>query len=534
MASRLHPAECPRPCESEAERKVWSALAAGLPPGWSAWHSLRIRDGKNLLGEGDFVLAHPERGLLVLEVKGGRIEQRDGRWFSNGAPLAKAPLDQGVAFARRLVGRLDAEWRCAPPAFGAAVAFPDTDFDAQPREDALRGVVLGASHLRWLREALPAAADRALPAPQPARGGWMERLHQLWGETWVPELSLGTRARALGERRFALAPEQLDALDGLADNDRVLVEGGAGSGKTLLAVEAARREAAAGRRVLLLCFTAPLRAFLAARLGDAGVQVDTVSGLAKALADAAGPPPGAELTGNEYWRAVYEAAVDAAEPRWDAVVVDEGQDLTYEAWCFVDALAGRARLWAFHDPRQGFWADRAPPRDLFATRFRLPRGRRCPAGVEALARAYAGEPRDDAAIEAAVRDGTLKLVPCADPSRVAAAVAGEVDRLLSEKLALADIGIVSLRGQGAADAVHHLPSIGRHAFVLADGPGAEAGLVADTFLRWKGLERPAIVVADVPSGGLGAFGTRMHIALTRALAGARIVAAPGSGWPGLG
>lgn len=152
---------------------MWAALKKGLPPGWTAWHSLRIRDGKNYLGEGDFILAHPDRGLLALEVKGGRIEQRDGRWFSNDVPL-KAPLDQALGFVRKLVRRL-ADWNCAPPSFGAAVAFPDTDFDSQPQEDALRGVVLGRAQLNWLAEALPAVAARALPPVQPARGQWMWR-----------------------------------------------------------------------------------------------------------------------------------------------------------------------------------------------------------------------------------------------------------------------------------------------------------------------------------------------------------------------
>ncbi len=533
MPPRVFPFESPRPAKSEAEKRVWSALGAGLPPGWTAWHSLRLRDGKNYTGEGDFVLAHPERGLLVVEVKGGQVEQRDGRWFTNGVAFEQAPLDQAQGFVRRLVKRLE-DWNCAPPAFGAALAFPDTDFDEQPQEDVLRGIVLGRSHLRWFKEALPAVAERALPPPHPARGSWIERLHQLWGETWVPDLSLGTRVKALGERRFALDAAQLEALDGLAENGRVLVEGGAGSGKTLLAAEAARREAAGGKRVLLLCFTAPLRSWLAARLAGTGVEVQTVSGLAKELAEkAGGPAPGADLTANEYWRATYEAAADAAERRWDAIVVDEGQDLTFEAWFFLRELAEGARLWAFHDPRQGFWADRTPPADLFATRYRLPRGQRCPAGIEALAERYAGGPGDELVISAAARHGILKVVACPDPAKVAEVVGAEVDRLLSEKLSLPDIGIVSLRGQTAGDAVHQQPRIGRHEFVLADDPAMEGRLVADTFLRWKGLERPAIIVADVPAGGLERFETRMHIALTRALVAARIVAAPCEGWPGL-
>jgi hypothetical protein len=536
VPGHLHPSDAPRPAKSEAERVVWTALKKGLPPGWTAWHSLRIRDGKNFLGEGDFVLAHPARGLLVLEVKGGRIEQRDGRWFTNGVPFDKAPLDQALGFTKKLVRRL-ADWNCAPPSYGAALAFPDTDFDGQPQEDALRGVVLGASHLRWLEEALPKVADRALPPAQEARGGWIDRLHQMWGETWIPALSLGTRVKALGDRRLSLDEAQLETLDGLLENERVLVRGGAGSGKTLLAVEAARRHAADGKRVLFLCFTAPLRKWLDTRLAGTGVEVHTVSGLAKLMVDSAdGVERRADLTANEYWRDVYERAVDLCQPRWDVVVVDEGQDLTFEAWFLVRELAKGARLWAFHDPGQGFWADRAPPADLFTTTFRLVRGQRCPPGVGALASRYVGAPAGEEEIAAAKADGTLKLVACAEPARVADRVADEVDRLLSQGLAPGDIGIVSLRGQSAEDAIHHRDKIGRHEFVLADDGAMEGSLVADTFLRWKGLERPAIIVADVPVDGLERFGTRMHIALTRALVAARIVAAPCAEgrWPGLG
>ncbi len=174
----MYPAEEPRPAKSQGEKAVWAALRSGLPGGWTAWHSLRIRDGKNYIGEGDFVLAHPDRGLLVLEVKGGRIEQRDGRWYTNGVAFEIAPLDQAHGFVRKLVRRL-LDWNCEAPAYGAALAFPDTDFDVQPTEDVLKGVVIGRSHLPWLPDVLPSVVERALPAAGPARGGWIERLHQM-------------------------------------------------------------------------------------------------------------------------------------------------------------------------------------------------------------------------------------------------------------------------------------------------------------------------------------------------------------------
>lgn len=51
----------------------------------------------------------------------------------------------------------------------------------------------------------------------------------------------------------------------------------------------------------------------------------------------------------------------------------------------------------------------------------------------------------------------------------------------------------------------------------------ESRLVADTFLRWKGLERPAIVVADLPEGELSRLSVRLNVALTCATLAVRCV-----------
>src|SRR4030042_462272 len=102
----LYPPAEPRPTRSPAERKVHAALSKHLPKGWHAWHSLRLKGRRRIDGEGDFVIAIPNRGLLVLEVKGGRIEVREGRWYQNGTPLDAPPRQQGLGFASKLVQRL--------------------------------------------------------------------------------------------------------------------------------------------------------------------------------------------------------------------------------------------------------------------------------------------------------------------------------------------------------------------------------------------------------------------------------------------
>jgi hypothetical protein len=360
-------------------------------------------------------------------------------------------------------------------------------------------------------------------------GDWIDRIHAMWGETWVPALTLGMRAKALGEDRFALTEAQLDVLEGLVENERVLVQGGAGCGKTLLAAEAARREAAAGRRVLLLCFTHPLQKWLEARLAGTGVTVRTVSGLAWATVKDAGEgaSPPADLTDSSYWRDMLLKAGDVAQPQWDSVIVDEAQDLQEEAWLLVASLTRPGtRLWAFHDPGQSFWTDRKPPTDVFATaaRYNLRAGKRCPPGIQALANKWLGQPYDSAALDAAWNDRVLSVVESPSASALPDKIGAEVDRMLSEGLTPGDIAIVSVRGQTAKATIFMREKIGRHAFVRADAPDASEKLVADSFLRWKGLERPAVIVTDLPEPGteLKQLGVRMYVALTRAMVCTRV------------
>ena len=94
--SILWPKEMPRHTDSEAEKKVFEALKTGLPKGWQAWHSLRLRTrNAGQFVETDFVVSDPGKpALLLIEVKGGQIEISDGRWYQNGHLMDPSPLNQ--------------------------------------------------------------------------------------------------------------------------------------------------------------------------------------------------------------------------------------------------------------------------------------------------------------------------------------------------------------------------------------------------------------------------------------------------------
>ena len=357
----LYPPSAPRSTESHAELTVYDAMACGLPKGWYAWHSLRIRVPGQPDAETDFVVADPARGILVIEVKGGLIEERDGRWYSNGSLLKQPPRQQANRFLSGLLALLHKKGIC-PPSCGIATFFPDTAFSAPPGESDVAGCVLGRQDLNWLHEALPEVMTHALSNRVRGRGGWIQAVHDLWGETWIPRLNLGVACGLRREELLRLDAHQFEILQGLEENRTVLVTGSAGTGKTILAHAIAVRLAEAGHKALLLCFTEALARWLASENpGHPNLTVRAIKRYAVELLERAGEEVVEQDTPG-FWSEVSlraaVTAVPAVHPDWDAVIVDEGQDLTEDDWVLIADLSRGKRLWAFHDPEQAFWPER--------------------------------------------------------------------------------------------------------------------------------------------------------------------------------
>lgn len=508
-----------------AERKLYAALKAQLPESWRAWHSLRLWSSGYRESEGDFVIAIPKQGMLVVEVKGGRMELVGGRWLQNGRELDVAPRQQAQGFVRALTAAIQARGAMAPP-WEIVCAFPDVEFSEGPKAGDVAGLVLGERELTWLGQSLPLFAERALANRQrPANDSWIDCVHELWGETWVPCVSLADRVEDAERRRIALDEEQLAILDVVGDNARALVEGGAGTGKTIIARELIRRHAQKGKRTLYLCFTDALAAAMgrsiAGELTTAPIRASAIRRYARDLVVAAGhvtPPPT-----REFWdEIVLQAACDALPPveeRPELVVIDEAQDLEPSDWLLVEALVGDRGLWALTDPRQQFWRGREIPTRLFASaaRLRLKQQHRNPADLAGFALAYVDES------EARKRpDPSIVRLSVARDGDVLGRVRHELDVLRKDGAAPEDIAVLSLAGRDKSKLVG-LDKIGSHRVALADAADASEHTVVDTFLRFKGLDRPIIVIAELVQGATMRYETRMHIALTRATVSAVVV-----------
>jgi hypothetical protein len=534
----IHPYSSLPAIVQASERNVHDALSAALPVGWSSWHSLKIRTKPGQFAEGDFVIADPDRGILVLEVKGGNVCKRDGVWLQNGQPMKTGPLDQAHRFVKVLLGKFE-ERKITAPLIGVAVAFPDTEFENQPSQGDLEGLVLGARELPYMEEALPRLFERALPKNiwRTASPGWIEFIHSLWCESWPAAMSLSCVVKDREAKRVRLDGEQFTALESILENDLVLVRGGAGTGKTLLAWELARREAKAGRKVLVLTFTEALGLELAERVDGSSIAVSPVGRFAlDKLRKSGFEEP--EHYEPEFWYRVTRLAAESGTLLegcgFDTVIVDEGQDFGEHEWEIVSRCAGtgeRRRIWVFADECQAFWENRKILQTIEkeAFKYNLRRPYRCPPGIQALAEAYVAGSwgNGTAGLESVARelaDDTIKVVVCGDTEAEAHGAVGREIRAVKKKgFSESDIAVVSLRGMMYPGNIMHNETLGRCELALATDLARRNRVICDTFLRYKGLERPIIIIADVKTEA-ERYPIRMNIAVSRAFGALRVVA----------
>lgn len=161
-----------------------------------------------------------------------------------------------------------------------------------------------------------------------------------------------------------------------------------------------------------------------------------------------------------------------------------------------------------------------PSQPRVGTRLALKKPYRCPTGLAAFAERYV----NPAAPATTPSPSELRVVPCGEDD-VAERTRHEVERLLREGARPNDICVVTLSGQ-TRSALFKATQLGSIALAHADSPEAGRHVVVDTFLRFKGLERPFVVVTELVGAHVTHYATRMHIALTRATVQATVIAPP--------
>ena len=359
---------------TESEKFFLETMKQKLNSDWFVFHSVTFsakdKGGTYYDREIDFLLFNPICGLLVVEVKGGKISCVNGKYTVGGRhcdPFGQARGNM-YDFCRQLLQRL--KTNSVPFKMAYAVAFPFAKADKLDLPLCDKAALIDANMLKkdvakWcfshIREhaTIHAAAD--------ATTSVSDILHVL-APTVESEDALGTAVdfETAEIERHSINPRQFLSL--FAAFPRLKVSGCAGSGKTLLATEKARQLAGCGKRTLLLCYNKLLASQMArqftpampvtvAAFYDFGIDV---LGLPREKVAAHEKDPRAYKIIAQFLK--NHIAAGRIRP-YDAIIVDEAQDFTDEMWEIVNQLlANDAIFYVFYDPEQ----------NIFGTSMNLP------------------------------------------------------------------------------------------------------------------------------------------------------------------
>jgi superfamily I DNA/RNA helicase len=348
---------------SPGEREVFERLRDDpATEGWTAFHSVGVvKHPRQIQGEVDFVILVPNVGVVCLEVKSHRRVARldDGRWqLGSHLPEVRGPFKQSDEAKFAIGNHLRKAGPSLPPLpMASAVFFTHARFQApNPTEwhswqsvdtiafhrNPISALLLGI--LRRHREHLastPSARgwfSTASVEPTPATCSRITDLLRPSFEFTEPPKIRRHRREEEAER---FTQQQFQVLDMFAENPRSVVKGAAGTGKTFVAIEAARRLAANGSRVLLCCYNKLLGQWLKGEVAEAElISAGTFHSYMGRLAQEAAKQQFSGGDSRTWYRETLpghalDVLLSDVRPRFDALVIDEAQDLMLDNYLDV-------------------------------------------------------------------------------------------------------------------------------------------------------------------------------------------------------
>lgn len=499
----------------KAEVRVYNRLADVLDDSFYVFYSSpwlgTDRLGNEKDGECDFLIAHADHGILAIEVKGGKeisYDPQDSQWRStdhdNFVHKIKDPVAQAKSAKHEIVTRLQRspKWRRRFIHATHGVIFPSASVPSSDLGADRPVRIFCCSHQlqNSLREWI---GDRMNEGKRPKNCGplghdGIEVLERQLAYPFTLSFSVSVALVEADEEFRVLEPAQYQVLDYITDIPRALIQGGAGTGKTVIAIEEAIRSAKTGRRTLLTCHSKPLAKHLKQKLKD--IENLTVEGfhtLCGQMSHQAGIP----VPSNIKERDLYENALPSAlynameiEPalKWETIIVDEGQDFRQDWWIAIEScLRNNGRLRVFMDCNQRVYGNTGnTAHDLSVVPIRLSRNLRNTKNIHKASSVHYSGPD----IIADGPDGLdVSWINAKSIDAKIKAAHKEFRRLVfNEEVAPSDIAVL------ANDRITKEGFIARcsgTSIPLTDAEVMELeGAVVDTVRRFKGLERPVIIL----------------------------------------
>lgn len=541
--ARMYPQRLPDAVESSAERLLYQQFETQLPDTFIVMHSVKwlVRDRRHHDhdGEIDFLIVHRDLGILVLEVKGGRlrVDGVSGHWFTKDrfdreTLLKSSPFDQAQKNLYNLKAKLQEAPKTRPYEYRMqrGVAFPDitvgqTDIGLYGD----RELMLDSTDILHLEAAI--RRIMGMPTKQYALSEYaIKALIDLLQPTLeISRIGLGSQVISAEQRIATLTESQFAILDILQSRPQAAVSGCAGSGKTMLAMEKARRLANEGFQVLFTCYNKNLAQWVRDRFKqdpyvvNERIYVAHYHGLARELCRRAGVHLPSEPTGNleecrSYFNEIlperFQEAISKSPVRFDAIIADEGQDFAELWWVtLLDLLNDRDRsiFYIFYDDNQRIYAqDTALP--LAELPYRLSINCRNTDRIhERVLQYYQGSPRPTSKGPAGVPPEVILI----DEKGERETLRRVFTKLFTEeKLPPTNVVVLTPRSERTS-IFKEGDRFGNMTLTWEKQPGPRQVLVGSIY-GFKGLESPVVVLAELDKVQSAHSDYLLYVATSRA------------------
>ena len=522
MAANMIP-EKPRTFAPGSLEDVMFGALENLPEEYYVIHSFRIvtiNEGIIKESETDFVIFHREKGIICLEAKAGHVQYINGDWYyGSGIPMSHdGPYNQASQSKWRLKDYItDSRYgylldRCK---LLHAVWFPSVS------EEELRTKIAPPEAelaITLTKEDLDDPSSKleeifALDIPKHIKTNLSQKdgsliLRKILCPSFdlVPTISIEHDLKKQVFHR--MLSEQKCVLNFLVEQRSAVIQGVAGTGKTLIALEKARRHADAGERVLFLCYNRFLRDFIASTNEHSRIDYYTIDGFACKLCN---------TSSADYVllkSRLEEMYVEESFP-YQHIIIDEGQDFGQEnieenniirtlESIILDRNDEQGSFYVFYDPMQLVQGEKIPEYILKADcKLTLYKNCRNTENIAITSMKPLHNKKRLKLINGCIKGTVPKMIFCNKENQ-----ADEVLRIIStyEESGLENIVILTCKTENTTDI----------ASIIQDGK-VKGRYLFTTCRKFKGLEADAVIITDVDKDILTSQASRIfYVGASRA------------------
>jgi hypothetical protein len=501
---------------SRSEENVYQALLEALSSDDVIICNFEFTDLNLGDVEIDFIVLLKDMGVVIVEVKGGHISFDGQDWVQSDSKSSRAihPAAQAKRNMHTFREFLRNRWSQGNVKSDWIICFPDSQVKVSNSPDLPIEKIVDKNNLKFILSTIKNNLNTKSNAAAPSGKAWIDAALAHIKPKSLQEID---KESALGNNYAhikELTHQSIELLGQLSDNEKFIVYGPAGSGKTWLAFEQAKIWIEQGLKIGIVAYNRGLVSYLHKKglelqEGARPKFIGTFHEFAKQIGTTAGAPANYNEENDPYASALIQAAEKLSEEeKFDAFIVDEAQDFMSSWWTTLEiSLRQNGKIGAFGDVNQKVFGKRNFPISKYA-KFRLKENIRNSKQIAELAALFS----EESLVARGPNSFPVEMIEV--PAQKVIEAADDMVERLTEKdnWHPGEIALLTTKNRHPV----HAEIANKDKDLYWSDFWTNENVFYGTVGGFKGLERPVVILALDGFHNAEEFNDFMYVGLTRA------------------